>query len=869
MIPVQRGVHLDFNYWIRNNRLEVKGLHEVINSLVAGNKSACLGHVHPPKDNVVIVTLAEVNHEVLSCHLSACPFLSNCSSVPTLIVDRAGLPNITNQGQIINSASPSYDWYYSDVKDLNAQLLWPTIPRTLANERMQLKDLVDNNLMTFKCMDVDWIDHLTLLPSPQVHVQVTAIIDTLAQQVAVSQTVGGAEVDESQDGGQQEKPLSPAMRALLYEVGKVPDASDKTAGCRYGKVYRHRSAEGGLFVYFPPEDKLLVIWDRGEVSLLHSSSSSGSLTYVDYEQGLEMTQHSHIPLSSIHIPYALPTPIPSPAKPTVSLLEEVRVVFASLSPISLRNLVLGKEALAMCGYMLDRGGYVCLETHSPTWGSGKGASFTPQTPSPAVQMDLEEGEEVEGEVAENGAIEGLAGGGWAPAHSKLLAQAKVYVILPAPLDFVALDCEMCLTEAGLEVCRVSLLHPLRGVVLDALVKPDRPVRDYLTEFSGVTQELLEGITITLSDIQYVLPSFISARTVIIGHSLEGDLKCLHLVHRGVSGGGIIDVSALYPHPSSLPYRLPLKKLAKEVLGRDIQGGDVEGHDSVQDAAAALLLALYFAKEQETGRKDECCVVPGGGGGDRFFFQQPRYTLFEQIVCMSDTRNVQQWQVRVNERLALPHLKRWEADALGYKRDGSASYVAGKFQERVSSSSSLSLSFQSTTLSSDPLDNHDFTFPDHPNREQENSYPCLQYWQLSLSHYKERADVQSKYGNYCGQNECDPADGSTREEGDGNGHSGAGSYIEDLDKDLQVLYNSLPDNSVMLVLTQGSLVDLRKLIASKTRNKWQVQQAARGQKICLPIDPAYKGRRTGAEWQSEDEAILLEEAQKAAHGCMFI
>ena len=294
-------------------------------------------------------------------------------------------------------------------------------------------------------MDVDWIDHLTLLPSPQVHVQVTAIIDTLAQQVAVSQTVGGAEVDESQDGGQQEKPLSSAMRALLYEVGKVPDASDKTAGCRYGKVYRHRSAEGGLFVYFPQEDQLLVIWDRGEVSLLHSSSSSGSLTYVDYEQGLEMTQHSHIPLSSIHIPYALPTPIPSPAKPTVSLLEEVRVVFASLSPTSLRNLVLGKEALAMCGYMLDRGGYVCLETHSPTWGSGKGASFPPQKPSPAVQMDLEEGEEVEGEVAENGAIEGLAGGGWAPAHSKLLAQAKVYVILPAPLDFVALDCEMCLT----------------------------------------------------------------------------------------------------------------------------------------------------------------------------------------------------------------------------------------------------------------------------------------------------------------------------------------------------------------------------------------------------------------------------------------
>jgi len=45
-------------------------------------------------------------------------------------------------------------------------------------------------------------------------------------------------------------------------------------------------------------------------------------------------------------------------------------------------------------------------------------------------------------------------------------------------------------------------------------------------FSGVTQDDLENTTITLRDVQAVLLSMFSAKSILIGHSLESDLFAL-------------------------------------------------------------------------------------------------------------------------------------------------------------------------------------------------------------------------------------------------------------------------------------------------------------------------------------------------------
>lgn len=54
----------------------------------------------------------------------------------------------------------------------------------------------------------------------------------------------------------------------------------------------------------------------------------------------------------------------------------------------------------------------------------------------------------------------------------------------------AMDCEMCMSDNGLVLARVSLVDFECNLVYDSLVKPDVPIVDYLTRYSGITEEKL-------------------------------------------------------------------------------------------------------------------------------------------------------------------------------------------------------------------------------------------------------------------------------------------------------------------------------------------------------------------------------------------
>jgi RNA exonuclease 1 len=116
----------------------------------------------------------------------------------------------------------------------------------------------------------------------------------------------------------------------------------------------------------------------------------------------------------------------------------------------------------------------------------------------------------------------------------------------------------------------------------------------------------------LNDIHSLLRTFIDSNTIVVGHSLDSDLKALQLVHERV-----IDTAMIYPHNSGLPYKISLKQLAKVYLSQSIQ--DFEGlyiifvicdvicvidmlssdelnptgHDSVQDAVVSLELVFLM------------------------------------------------------------------------------------------------------------------------------------------------------------------------------------------------------------------------------------------------------------------------------------
>ncbi|KAF4829296.1 putative exonuclease [Colletotrichum tropicale] len=150
-------------------------------------------------------------------------------------------------------------------------------------------------------------------------------------------------------------------------------------------------------------------------------------------------------------------------------------------------------------------------------------------------------------------------------------------------ECLALDCEMCMTgENEYSLTRISVINWSGDVIMDELVKPEKPIIDYVTRFSGITEEMLKPVTTTLQDIQKKLLEIVTPRTILIGHSLESDLKALRFSHPF-----IVDTSLIYPHPRGPPLKSSLKWLTQKYVNREIQKGGANGHNPIEDAKACL------------------------------------------------------------------------------------------------------------------------------------------------------------------------------------------------------------------------------------------------------------------------------------------
>ncbi|TVY82208.1 putative exonuclease, partial [Lachnellula suecica] len=177
--------------------------------------------------------------------------------------------------------------------------------------------------------------------------------------------------------------------------------------------------------------------------------------------------------------------------------------------------------------------------------------------------------------------------------------------LTAGREILAMDCEMCMTGEGeFSLTRISIVGWDGSVILDELVKPDKPITNYLTQYSGITEMMLAPVTTTLPDIQKRLLDILHPRTILIGHSLNSDLNALKITHPF-----IIDTSIIFPHPRGPPLKSSLKWLAKKYLNREIQKGHGTtgpgaGHDSIEDAKTCLdLVKQKCEKGKEWGTGD--------------------------------------------------------------------------------------------------------------------------------------------------------------------------------------------------------------------------------------------------------------------------
>ncbi|KAG8527491.1 uncharacterized protein KY384_007643 [Bacidia gigantensis] len=163
--------------------------------------------------------------------------------------------------------------------------------------------------------------------------------------------------------------------------------------------------------------------------------------------------------------------------------------------------------------------------------------------------------------------------------------------------YLAIDCEMVGVGPNPDkesaLARVSIVNYHGQQLYDSFVQTKETVTDYRTHVSGVTPKLLQTGR-TLEQAQQDVASLIDGR-ILVGHALRNDLDALLLGH---PKRDIRDTSKLSVFRQVSGGRTPsLKRLAKELLHMDIQGGE---HSSTEDARATMLL---FRREKASFEKE--------------------------------------------------------------------------------------------------------------------------------------------------------------------------------------------------------------------------------------------------------------------------
>lgn len=163
----------------------------------------------------------------------------------------------------------------------------------------------------------------------------------------------------------------------------------------------------------------------------------------------------------------------------------------------------------------------------------------------------------------------------------------VYEDVTTSSPLFAVDCEMCLTENNiLEVARITIVDENLEVVLDTLVKPESPITNYLTSFSGITAPMLINVSTTLADVQQKIRTLLPADAILCGQSLNSDLHALKMMHPYV-----IDTSIIYNISGVRQKKPSLKLLSQMFLNTEIQSSS-KGHCSAEDSMATMRLVQH-------------------------------------------------------------------------------------------------------------------------------------------------------------------------------------------------------------------------------------------------------------------------------------
>lgn len=182
-------------------------------------------------------------------------------------------------------------------------------------------------------------------------------------------------------------------------------------------------------------------------------------------------------------------------------------------------------------------------------------------------------------------------------------------------QYVAIDCEMVGVGGATErsvLARVSIVNYHGTQIYDSYVRPKEFVTDWRTHVSGISTKNMATAR-SFEQVQAEVSVILQDR-VLVGHAIKNDLEVLMIGH---SKKNIRDTSRFSGFRKYSSGRSPsLKRLAKEILGVEIQNGE---HSSIEDARATMLLFRKFKQEfdiEHAKQFPQRAAGSGSGGGKK-------------------------------------------------------------------------------------------------------------------------------------------------------------------------------------------------------------------------------------------------------------
>ncbi|XP_068954657.1 apoptosis-enhancing nuclease isoform X1 [Petaurus breviceps papuanus] len=204
-----------------------------------------------------------------------------------------------------------------------------------------------------------------------------------------------------------------------------------------------------------------------------------------------------------------------------------------------------------------------------------------------------------------------------------------------PHKCVAIDCEMVGTGPGgrvSELARCSVVSYHGDVLYDKYIRPETPIVDYRTRWSGVTRQHMQN-AIPFRVAQKEILKLLKGK-VVVGHALHNDFQALKYFHPRRQTRDTLSVPSLI-NQTGFPVRAQsssLKNLALQLLNKRIQVGQ-HGHSSVEDATTAMelyrLVEVQWELKEASSHPSNCEDSLQDSGTDTEHYMEDQFWLEDQ------------------------------------------------------------------------------------------------------------------------------------------------------------------------------------------------------------------------------------------------